>query len=95
MREITISATELQAFVGDALRAKLAAHGFSMGTPSDRPRERYLLPVDLNLTGITAVICGTDGSVTIQQEDEIIGRRLFDASAMHVQAVQDMWSKLN
>lgn len=87
MREFSISAKDLQAAVGDTLRARFKRAGLQI-VPSDGGNCTVMLPVNLHLVGNVEVICEEDGTWIFRQELEMeVADRVKYAEGAHLAAV--------
>lgn len=91
MATLRLSAQEVQALIGDALRARLKAAGFTFDRSMDARTTDYdffAFPITLALGGLVHIVQDPEtGEWTFQQTASVISERLFDSFGAHAEAM--------
>ena len=90
MAELHLTARELEALVGDALRARLKAAGFAFDRPMDArltEHDYYAFPLTLPLGGAVSIVQSPDGKWIFQQTSDAISSRLHETFMAHAEAI--------
>lgn len=89
MRELQITDAELERLIAPAIRKRMRAAGFKMGTASDEVPSAFVFPINLNLAGVVGVHRSEDGVWTFSQEDDpMLADRMIDSMMAHEQAFE-------
>lgn len=89
MREVQITDAELERLIAPAIRKRLRAAGFKMGTASDEVPSAFMFPINLNLAGVVGVHRSEDGVWTFSQEDNpMLADRMMDSMIAHGHAFE-------
>ena len=89
MKQLAISAVELQTLVATALRDKLRAAGFKLGPGDGQERSCFTIPVNLGMTGNCQLTYHEDGTWLFEQEDDAtVADRTQDTFQSHFDAVR-------
>lgn len=87
MKELRLTDGELQAIVAPAIRERLRAAGFAMGTSSGDLPSSFWMPVNLNLAGHVEIIRSEDGVWSFTQVDGVIADRVAVTGEIHEGAI--------
>ena len=87
MRELRITAVELQGMIAPLLRTRLRKAGFTMGASSAEDPPTFMFPINLDVAGAVIVIREDGGTWMFQQEeDPMLYDRLQDSLLAHGEA---------
>ena len=86
MRELRITAVELQGMIAPLLRTRLRKAGFHMGASSAEDPPTFMFPINLDVAGAVIVIREEGDWIFQQEEDPMLYDRLQDSLLAHGEA---------
>ncbi len=87
MKQLSIKSDELQSLVATALKARLRAAGFKLGSSDGLERSCLMIPVNVGMTGYCQLTYHEDGTWLFEQEDDtVVAERTHDTFRSHFDA---------